>query len=218
MKKAEIASMIDHTLLKANATKDQINTLCDQAAEYKFASVCINPIWVSQAAKKLKNTRVAVCTVVGFPLGATPSAVKAFETKKAIEEGATEIDMVISVGHAKMGDEKYLIEDISAVVEAAQGKLVKVIIETCYLTDDEKRMACNAAVKAGADFVKTSTGFGNAGAKPEDVTLMKAQIPDSMKVKAAGGIHSLEEAEQMINAGASRIGASSGIEIVGEAE
>lgn len=218
MKKQDIARMIDHTLLKATATKEQIDKLCEEAKAYHFASVCINPCFVAQAAARLAGTGVKVCTVIGFPLGANTSAVKAFETRDAVQNGAEEIDMVINIGALKACDEAAVEADIRAVVDAAQGKLVKVIIETCYLLDEEKIAACRAAVRAGADYVKTSTGFGTAGANVHDVALMKASIPASMKVKAAGGIHTYEQAASLIQAGASRIGASAGIAIVEKAE
>lgn len=218
MKKQEIAAMIDHTLLKAFATPAQIEQLCKEAAEYHFASVCVNPAYVALAAKLLKGTGVKVCTVIGFPLGANTSAVKAFEAKDAIANGAEEVDMVINVGTMKAGDYELVEKDIKAVVDAANGTLVKVIIETCYLTDEEKVLACKAAAKAGADFVKTSTGFGTGGATPADVALMRSSIPDSMKVKASGGVHNYEEAMAVVEAGASRIGASAGMAIVAAAE
>lgn len=218
MKKAEIAAYIDHTQLKAFATAAQIDALCREAAEYRFASVCVNPCHVARAARLLKDTGVKVCTVIGFPLGANTPEVKAFETRDAIKNGAQECDMVINVGALKDGDVDLVERDIRAVVEAAQGTLVKVIIETCYLTDEEKILACQAAARAGADFVKTSTGFGAGGATPHDVALMRGAIPDSMKVKASGGVHNYQEAMAVIEAGASRIGASAGIAIVSEAE
>lgn len=218
MKKNEIAAMIDHTLLKAFATPAQIEQLCKEAAEYHFASVCVNPAYVALAARLLKGTGVKVCTVIGFPLGANTSAVKAFEAKDAIANGAEEVDMVINVGAMKAGDYELVEKDIKAVVDAANSTLVKVIIETCYLTDEEKALACKAAAKAGADFVKTSTGFGTGGATPADVALMRANIPDTMKVKASGGVHNYEEAMAVVEAGASRIGASAGMAIVAAAE
>ncbi len=218
MKKQEIAAMIDHTLLKPNATRAQIEKLCAEAKEYHFASVCVNPVQVRLAAGLLAGSGVKVCTVVGFPLGANTSEVKAFETMNAVLNGAEEIDMVINIGAAKDGDWDTVTNDIRAVVNAAAGRLVKVIIETCYLTPDEIARASKAASEAGADFVKTSTGFGPAGAKAEDVALMKASVPAHMRVKAAGGIHTYQEAMAMIEAGASRIGASAGIQIVGDAE
>ena len=218
MKKREIAAMIDHTLLKATATSAQIEQLCAEAKEYLFASVCVNPARVSQAAQLLKDSPVKVCTVIGFPLGANTSEVKAFETMNAVNNGAEEIDMVLNVGAAKEGDWTKVESDIRAVVNAAAGRLVKVILETCYLTPDEIARAGKAAEAAGADFVKTSTGFGTGGAKVEDVALMRKSIPDTMFVKASGGIHNYEEAIALIGAGASRIGASAGIQIVRDAE
>ena len=218
MKKAEIAAYIDHTQLKAFATSAQIEALCKEAAEYHFASVCVNPCHVAYAAKLLKGSGVKVCTVIGFPLGANTPEVKAFETRNAIENGAQECDMVINVGALKEGNIDLVEKDIRAVVEAANGTLVKVIIETCYLTDEEKAQACQAAARAGADFVKTSTGFGTGGATPHDVALMRAAIPDTMKVKASGGVHNYQEAMAVVEAGASRIGASAGIANVSEAE
>lgn len=212
----DLARMIDHTLLKANATEAEIVKLAEEAKEYKFASVCVNPTWVKKAAEVLKDAEdVKVCTVIGFPLGATTSEVKAFETKNAIENGATEVDMVINIGALK--DKQYdLVEkDIKAVVDAAKGKaLTKVIIETCLLTDEEKEMACKLSVNAGADFVKTSTGFSTGGATAEDVALMRKTVGPDVGVKASGGVRSLEDAQKMIEAGATRIGASSGIAIV----
>lgn len=218
MKKDEIAGMIDHTLLKAVATREQIEKLCREAAEYHFASVCVNPCHVAYAAEMLKHTGVRVCTVIGFPLGANTTEAKAFETRDAIANGARECDMVINIGALKEGNIALVEKDIHAVVKAAAGVTVKVIIETCYLTDEEKKLVCHAAARAGADFVKTSTGFGTGGATEHDVALMKAAIPEKMKVKASGGIHNYSEALAMIEAGASRIGASAGIAIISEAE
>ena len=218
MKKQEVAKLIDHTLLKAFATPDQIDKLCKEAAENHFASVCVNPCNVAQCAKLLAGTDVEVCTVIGFPLGANTSETKTFETKDAIAKGATEVDMVINIGALKAGNIDLVQNDIKAVVDAANGVLVKVIIETCYLTDEEKVQACEAATKAGADFVKTSTGFGTAGATAHDVALMKKSIGPDMQVKAAGGIRTLEDAVNMVEAGATRIGASAGIQIVEAAE
>ncbi|EST89354.1 deoxyribose-phosphate aldolase [Vagococcus lutrae] len=214
-----VAKLIDHTALKANTTKEDILKLIEEAKEYGFFSVCINPYWVSLAAKELAESDVKVCTVIGFPLGANSSTVKAAETKQAIEDGANEVDMVINVGALKSGDEQTVLEDIKAVVDAAAGKtLVKVIIETALLTDEEKVKACQLAVEAGADFVKTSTGFSTAGAKPEDVKLMKETVGDKAEVKASGGIHSKADVDAMVEAGATRIGASAGIAIVTGAE
>ncbi|MFH7818220.1 deoxyribose-phosphate aldolase [Neobacillus thermocopriae] len=209
-----IAGMIDHTLLKADVTKDQIIKLAEEAKEYSFASVCVNPTWVKTAAEALKGTNVKVCTVIGFPLGATTPETKAFETKNAIENGATEVDMVINIGALKDKQDDLVEKDIRAVVEAAKGKaLVKVIIETCLLTDEEKKRACELSVKAGADFVKTSTGFSTGGATVEDVRLMRETVGPNIGVKASGGVRSREDAEAMIAAGANRIGASSGVAI-----
>lgn len=211
----EIAKYIDHTLLKADARKDQIEVLCNEAKEYGFASVCVNPTWVSTASGILKGSDVKVCTVIGFPLGATTSETKAFETKDAIEKGATEVDMVINIGALKGGDTNLVEQDIRAVVEAAKGKaLTKVIIETSLLTEDEKVTACELSVKAGADFVKTSTGFSTGGATVEDIRLMRSVVGPSIGVKASGGVRNAEDANNMIEAGATRIGASSGIAIV----
>lgn len=212
-----LAKYIDHTNLKADAAKEDILKLADEAKEYGFASVCINPCWVSAAAQRLQETDVRVCTVIGFPLGAATSAVKVFETKDAIENGAAEVDMVINVGALKGGLDAYVLEDIQAVVQAANQKaLVKVIIEACLLTDEEKIRACRLAVRAGADYVKTSTGFQAGGATVQDVRLMRRTVGPHTGVKAAGGIHSLAEAKAMIAAGATRIGASAGVKIMKE--
>ncbi|KOO41178.1 deoxyribose-phosphate aldolase [Priestia koreensis] len=211
-----LAGMIDHTLLKADATKEQVVKLSEEAKQYSFASVCVNPTWVKTAADILKDApEVKVCTVIGFPLGASTSAVKAFETTNAIENGATEVDMVINIGALKDKEYDVVENDIKAVVEAAKGKaLTKVIIETCLLTDEEKEIACQLSVKAGADFVKTSTGFSTGGATVEDIALMRKTVGPDIGVKASGGVRSLEDAENMIKAGATRIGASSGVAIV----
>lgn len=210
-----IARMIDHTLLKPEATKDQIVKLAEEAKEYSFASVCVNPTWVKTAAEILKDTPdVKVCTVIGFPLGATTSETKAFETKNAIENGADEIDMVINIGALKDQQDDLVESDIRSVVEAAKGKsLVKVIIETSLLTDEEKKRACELSVKAGADFVKTSTGFSTGGATVEDIRLMRETVGPDIGVKASGGVRSREDALAMVEAGATRIGASSGVAI-----
>ena len=205
---------IDHTLLKQDATEQQIDRLLSEAREYNFASVCVNPCWVSHAKAGLTDTDVKVCTVVGFPLGATTSAVKAYETKEAIQNGADEIDMVINVGALKSGNAALVESDIRAVVEASGDKLVKVIIEACLLTDEEKVLACQLAQKAGADFVKTSTGFGTGGATYEDVKLMKSVVGDNAKVKASGGVRDKETAQKYVDLGAERLGTSSGIDIV----
>lgn len=212
---SQIAKMIDHTLLKADATKEQVKTLCEEAKEYSFASVCVNPTWVQYASKLLAGTEVKVCTVIGFPLGATTSATKAFETANAIENGATEVDMVINIGALKDKNFDLVKEDIKAVVDAAKGKaLTKVIIETSLLTDEEKEKACVLAVEAGTDFVKTSTGFSTGGATVEDIALMRKTVGPEIGVKASGGVRSSEDTEKMIEAGATRIGASSGVAIV----
>lgn len=212
---SQIAKMIDHTLLKADATKEQVKTLCEEAKEYSFASVCVNPTWVQYASELLAGTEVKVCTVIGFPLGATTSATKAFETANAIENGATEVDMVINIGALKDKNFDLVKEDIKAVVDAAKGKaLTKVIIETSLLTDEEKEKACVLAVEAGTDFVKTSTGFSTGGATIEDIALMRKTVGPEIGVKASGGVRSSEDTEKMIEAGATRIGASSGVAIV----
>ena len=187
-----INQYIDHTLLKPESTQEQIDHLLSEAVEYQFASVCVNPTWVAHCSKTLAGTGVKVCTVVGFPLGANTSSVKAFETKDAIANGADEIDMVINVGQLKSGQYEVVKADIRAVVEASQDKLVKVIIETCLLTNDEKVKACQLAVSAGADFVKTSTGFSAAGATVEDIVLMRETVGPNIGVKAAGGARSYE--------------------------
>ena len=213
---AQLARMIDHTLLKPDATADKIAQLCFEARKYHFASVCVNPTNVKLCADLLRNSDVKVCTVIGFPLGATPTEVKVFETKNAIENGATEIDMVINIGALKAGDSELVARDIHEIVQIshAANALVKVIIEAALLTDDEKVVACLLAKEAGADFVKTSTGFSSGGATVHDVTLMRRAVGPDLGVKAAGGIHTHEEAEQMIAAGATRIGASAGIKII----
>ncbi|MED3896376.1 deoxyribose-phosphate aldolase [Priestia aryabhattai] len=210
-----ITGIIDHTLLKADATEEQVTVLAQEAKEYSFASVCVNPTWVKKTAELLKDApEVKVCTVIGFPLGATTSAVKAFETTNAIENGADEVDMVINIGALKDKNYDLVQSDIQAVVDAAKGKaLVKVIIETALLTDEEKATVSELAVKAGADFVKTSTGFSTGGATVEDVALMRKTVGPDVGVKASGGVRGLEDAKAMIEAGATRIGASSGVSI-----
>lgn len=205
---------IDHTLLKPDASQEQIETLIEEAKKYDFASVCVNPTWVNFAAQALKATDVKVCTVIGFPLGANTPELKAFETSDAIQNGANEVDMVINIGALKSRNFDLVERDIRAVVEAAKGTLVKVIIETCLLTDDEKVKACQIAQKAGADFVKTSTGFSTGGATVADVALMRKTIGPDMGVKASGGARSYEDALAFIKAGATRIGASSGVAIM----
>lgn len=210
----QFAKLIDHTLLKADATRDQITQLCDEAKKYEFASVCVNPTWVKYSAQLLAGSPVKVCTVIGFPLGASTSAVKAFETKDAITNGAGEIDMVINIGALKNGEFDLVRDDIKAVVEAANGTLVKVIIETCLLTEEEKVKACELSVEAGAHFVKTSTGFSTGGATAEDIATMRKTVGPNIGVKASGGVRSLEDMQKMIENGATRIGASSGVAIM----
>lgn len=207
---------IDHTNLKQDAKKADIQKLCDEAKEYDFASVCVNPYWVKFCAQQLKDSDVNVCTVIGFPLGATTSAAKAYEAKEAIANGAEEVDMVINVGALKDHDDELVKNDIAGVVQAASGHVTKVIIEACLLTDEEKVRACQLAVAAGAAFVKTSTGFSTGGATVHDVALMKKTVGDQAKVKAAGGIHTRSEMLALIDAGASRIGASAGIKLMQE--
>ncbi|MFQ6612122.1 MAG: deoxyribose-phosphate aldolase [Fidelibacterota bacterium] len=217
----DIAKCIDHTLLKPDATEDDIKKLCSEAAEFGFASVCISPSYVSLAARELAGTSVKVCTVVGFPSGAHMPEIKALETRRAIRDGAREIDMVINIGALKSGRDDLVYRDIRLVCEACRdgGAISKVIIETAYLNDDEKVRACTLAKKARANFVKTSTGFGPQGATAEDVALMSGTVGQAgIGVKAAGGIHSYEDAKEMIKAGATRIGASAGIKILQEAK
>lgn len=211
-----LAKMIDHTLLKPDATKEKIEVLCKEALEYHFASVCINPGYVTECARLLKGSDVKVCTVIGFPLGATTTDTKVFETKNAIANGATEVDMVLNVGFLKSGDLDYVENDIRRVAEEAHrgGALLKVILETCLLSDEEKVKACELSKKAGADFVKTSTGFSTGGATVHDIELMRKTVGPKLGVKASGGIHSQADAKALIAAGATRIGASAGIKIV----
>ena len=206
---------IDHTQLKPDATKEKIIALCNEAALYDFASVCVNPCWIELCREQLKDTDVKVCTVIGFPLGAMTTAAKVFETKDAIEKGAEEIDMVINVGRLKDGDDEYVTNEIAAIKEACGDHVLKVIIEACLLSDEEKVRACKDSEKAGADFVKTSTGFSTGGATLEDVKLMRASVSEKVKVKAAGGIRDKETFEKMIEAGAERIGTSSGAKLIG---
>jgi deoxyribose-phosphate aldolase len=213
------AGLIDHTLLKPEATEENIKKLCGEAAEFGFASVCVNPSWVKKASEFLRGTGVPVCTVIGFPLGATLSDVKAYETRRAIFNGAGEVDMVINVGALKSGDDCLVEADIKAVADAAHenGVLCKVIIETALLTDDEKVRACLASKNAGADFVKTSTGFASGGATVNDVALMRRTVGSALGVKASGGVKGIDDARAMFEAGATRIGASVGIKIAQEA-
>lgn len=211
---ADIAARIDHTLLKATATSDEIRELCREAREYQFASVCINPAYVPLAAELLRGSPVKVCTVVGFPLGATTTFAKAAETKEAVANGADEIDMVINIGALKNGEDHLVEEDMRAVVQAASGRTTKAIFETALLSDDEVIRACRLAKRAGLDYVKTSTGFGPGGATVHHVALMRKTVGRSMGVKASGGVRDLEGAREMIAAGATRIGASASVKIV----
>lgn len=214
----DLAALIDHTLLKPEATAADVTKLCAEAAQFNFASVCVNPTWVRLCAEQLRWSKVKVCTVIGFPFGATPPEVKAFEAKVAQQDGATELDMVINVGALKSGDKALVRRDIEGVVDAADwNTVVKVILETAYLTADEKRSACEISKAAGADFVKTSTGYGPGGATAEDIALMRSVVGPSMGVKASGGIRDTATALQMVAAGASRIGASASVKIVGGA-
>ncbi len=215
---AGVAAMIDHTLLKPDATRRDIQALCREAAEYGFASVCVNPTWVAECARVLREAPVKVCSVVGFPLGANTADTKHYETRRAIFDGAREIDMVVNVGALKSGDLRLVERDIEAVTAACRdgGAMSKVIIEAALLTDDEKVAACTVAKAAGADFVKTSTGFGPGGATAADVALMRRVVGDEMGVKAAGGVRDLEGLKAMVAAGATRIGASAGVRIVQE--
>lgn len=213
------ASLIDHTLLKPEASESDIKKLCNEAIQFGFASVCVNPAWVKRASEFLKGSNVPVCTVIGFPLGATLPDVKAFEARRAIFNGAREVDMVINIGALKSGDDCLVEDDIRAVVQAAHenGVLCKVIIETALLTDDEKVRACLASKNAGADFVKTSTGFAKGGATADDVSLMRRAVGHSLGVKASGGVKGIDDARKMFEAGATRIGASVGVKIAQEA-
>lgn len=209
-----LAKYIDHTILKPNAQKEQVLKLCDEAKEYGFASVCVNEYFTAAVHEALKGSDVMTCTVIGFPLGASDSKVKAFETARAVEVGADEIDMVLNIGAMKDKEYDYVRNDIKAVVDAAGGKTVKVILETCLLEKDEIKKACELSVEAGAHFVKTSTGFSTGGATVEDVKLMKETVGDAARVKASGAVRDYETAIKMIEAGAERIGASAGIAIV----
>lgn len=217
--KEYVASIIDHTILKPETTPEDIKRICKEAVENKFASVCVNSCYVKLVAEEVKGSEVRVCTVIGFPLGAVASEAKAFEAKNAIDEGAQEVDMVINIGMLKAMNYDYVKNDIKAVVDAAKGRaLTKVIIEACLLTDEEKVMACKLSKEAGADFVKTSTGFSKWGAKVEDVKLMRETVGSEMGVKASGGVHGFEDAVKMIEAGATRIGASSSLKIIGKSQ
>ncbi len=216
----DLAKYIDHTLLKPDATQEDIDTLCDEAIEYGFAAVCINPTWVKRAAERLRGSDVKVATVIGFPLGATTSEIKAMETRKALRDGAREVDMVINIGALKSGQNELVRKDIEKVVDAAHegGAITKVILETALLTDEEKVIASALAKAAKADFVKTSTGFSGGGATVYDVALMRETVGPDMGVKASGGVRTLEDAEDMIAAGATRIGASAGVQIMSAQE
>lgn len=212
-----IPEMIDHTILKPEATKAEIEKLCKEAIDYKFAAICVNPYYVSYCKEILKDSDVKVATVIGFPLGANTKELKAFEALDAVNNGADELDMVINIGALKDKDYEVVMNDIKLVVDIARDKaIVKVIIETCLLTEEEKIKACELAMEAGADFVKTSTGFSTGGATVEDVRLMKSIVGDSLEVKASGGVRSLAVAKQMLEAGATRLGTSSGVSIAKE--
>lgn len=209
-----ILGMVDHTVLKPEATKEMVEVLCKEAKEYSFAAVCVNPYYVKLSKSLLEGTNVKIATVIGFPLGANTKEVKAFETVDAIKNGADEIDMVINIGALKNKEYDVVKEDIEAVVNSAKGKaIVKVIIETCLLTDEEKVKACELSMEAGAEFVKTSTGFSTGGATVEDVRLMKSVVGDKLEVKASGGVRDVASANAMIEAGATRLGTSSGVKI-----
>ncbi|MEN6318031.1 MAG: deoxyribose-phosphate aldolase [Rectinema sp.] len=213
----ELARSIEYTLLKPTVTKEMIELLCEEAKQYQFASVAVNPFWVSLCSKKLEGSEVAVCTGIGFPLGANTTEIKAAEAKRAVMQGAKEVDVVINIGKAKEGDWSAVREDIAAVVAAVKpAAVVKIILEACYLTDDEKIMASKAALESGADYVKTSTGFGSGGATIDDIRLMKSVVGNRMKIKAAGGIRRLDDAMAFLEAGADRIGTSNGVSIVNE--
>jgi deoxyribose-phosphate aldolase len=215
MKSEQIAAMIDHTLLKADGTQQDIIKLCMEAKQYNFATVCVNPYWVQLAVQELKDSKVGITTVIGFPLGSSTSLVKSTEASDSIRNGATEIDMVLNVGALKSGDFDAVERDIEGVVLACKGKaIVKVIIETCYLTDDEKKRAAEMCKSAGADFVKTSTGFGPSGATLKDIQLIRQTVGNEMGIKASGGVRDLPFAIQLIEAGATRLGTSSGIALV----
>lgn len=213
MTQQEILAKVDHTLLKPESTWAQIKQICDDAVEYKTASICINPCYVKRAVEYL-NGRVPVCTVIGFPLGATPTAVKVFEAKQALADGAEEFDMVINIGALKDGDYEYVKQDIAALKEAVGDHVLKVIIETCLLTDEEKEKMCDIVVEAGADFIKTSTGFSTAGATFHDIELFNRCVAGRCKIKAAGGIKSVDDMEKFISLGADRLGTSSAIKLL----
>ena len=219
MNKNEVAALIDHTLLKADASPEQVKHLCREARQYKFASVCVNPVYVRLAAEELHGSGVDVCSVIGFPLGATTTAIKLYESQRALTDGADELDMVINIGALKAGERDAVQTEIAELADAAHenGSILKVIIECALLSDEEKVLACQLAQVAGADFVKTSTGFSSGGATASDVRLMRQTVGPSMGIKAAGGIRSYADALTMVEAGATRIGASAGVRIVAEA-
>ncbi len=210
----KLSKYIDHTLLKPDATKAQIVKLCEEAKEYDFASVCVNPSWIEVTKAELAGSGVNTCVVIGFPLGAMTTAAKVFEAKDAIEKGADEVDMVINVGRLKDGDDAFVTEEIRQIKEAVGNHILKVIIETCLLTDEEKVRACKDSIAAGADFVKTSTGFSTGGATVEDVKLMKDTVGDTLQVKASGGVKNEDDFKAMIDAGATRIGTSRGVSLM----
>ena len=214
MNRKQLAKMMDHTILKATATPAQVEQICREALEIGAASVCINPCNIEQARRLLDGSGVRVCTVIGFPLGANTPEVKAFETQDAIRRGAEEVDMVINVGALLAGDDETVYRDIKAVVAAAAGTLTKVIIETCFRSDDQKKTACELAMRAGADFVKTSTGFGTGGATPHDVALMRGVVGSKLQVKASGGIRTYKDAAAVVEAGADRLGVSASLTIL----
>jgi len=213
-----LAAVIDHTLLRPHATKEEVERLCYEAAAYGFKTVCVSPVLVADAVRLLRGTLVGVCSVAGFPLGTHLATTKAHEAREAVRAGAAEVDMVIRIGALREGDDRAVLNDIRAVVEAADGRAVKVILETCYLTEEEKVRACILAVEGGASFVKTSTGYGPAGATAEDVTLMRRTVGENLGVKAAGGIRTLADAFRMIQAGANRLGTSGSVAILKELE
>lgn len=214
----QLNKYIDHTLLKGDCTKEQIEKLCQEAREHDFASVCVNPYWVKYAASQLSGSDAKVCTVIGFPLGANTTEVKVQETKDAVKNGAQEIDMVINVSALKAKEDDYVYNEIKEIVSAAAGNVVKVIIETCLLTDEEKVRACNLIMKAGAHFVKTSTGMSTGGATKEDIALFKNTVQDNIEIKASGGVRTYEDAMTMIETGATRIGTSGGVQIISKEE
>ncbi len=212
--KSSIAALIDHTVLKAETSQKQVETICEEAITYSFAAVCVNPTFVEFVSKKLKNSSVKTCTVVGFPLGANTTEIKVKETQIAIGQGAQEIDMVINLDKLKAGNHQFVEKEIKSVVDASEGAIVKVIIEACFLNENEKKMACELSKAAGAHFVKTSTGFGSGGATVADIKLMRQVVGNELKIKASGGIRSFSDAKALIEAGADRIGCSSSIAII----